>query len=613
MSSLRIPKLAISQNGLDPSIQKKKKKAPPKRNPHRPPSPSSKIYHSNPNPSRPLTTNNTPHKPTQNRRLLLRTHDDSSSDDEDDLDLSDKDGISLSDSETESEVNSNHIKPHQTSPKTKLFTSFASGKRLRTEHDLEPKPKRRKTTPSPQPQKKRKRKRKQKAPSLCVICNTLIPEENKGKYCTEACKEEGKIRNKEKRAERKKQKQLEDASKKEDARVKEAKHHKMYIRRNTATKFGEIFKDKEAGRNLEKRIYRASGGELNDTYSKKVKDLAYNLDKNKQLLQRVLTRDLNLKELSLMTTEELAPKDLARERKQREEQFKKENTLQNKMIFGKVITDGQYIVEQRDDTPHSTSEDTTHTIKDKTPSPTPISTVKYRSTMDHRFESPSPSLSVPKKEFNPNEMSELLKSCKSKIRENEPLKMEDEPLKIQMDSSDDEETEEEEDIEMSVLEAPEPPPIPQYLREKEKKKRNVWNGTVRKSSNDKALNVSLYRIGGKDVKLKSVIPKHLQINGRTKFKDISGCWKDLVKVTKLKFTMIVSARCETDGKYKKEYREIMKECRSSKKGFVIDMKQTKAKIKMILLPSFGYKSEEGFDVESVQKLWKCSCRIYGDC
>eukprot|EP01083_Nonionella_stella_P160542 524983_1 len=81
--------------------------------------------------------------------------------------------------------------------------------------------------------------------------------------------------------------------------------------------------------------------------------------------------------------------------------------------------------------------------------------------------------------------------------------------------------------------------------------------------------MSLYRIGSKDVKLKYVIPKHLQINGRTKFKDISECLKDLVKVTKSTFAMIVSAICE--GKYKTEYREIMKECRLSKKGFVIDM------------------------------------------
>merc|ERR1712048_1124603 len=139
--------------------------------------------------------------------------------------------------------------------------------------------------------------------------------------------------------------------------------------------------------------------------------------------------------------------------------------------------------------------------------------------------------------------------------------------------------------------------------------KNVWNGTIHRAINDKnnnkvskAMDLSLRIVGGKEVKLKAVIPKMLQINGRLKFKDVSSCLNDLSKITRSKFTVVLSAKCLTD-KHQPEYEQIIKECRRSKRALMIDMKKTKAKIKLILLPTFA--SNEDFDVHALKKLWKC--------
>merc|ERR1712129_619324 len=171
---------------------------------------------------------------------------------------------------------------------------------------------------------------------------------------------------------------------------------------------------------------------------------------------------------------------------------------------------------------------------------------------------------------------------------------------------------EDDDIEMNTIPLPPPPNAFTCQTVKPKKvirnEKNVWNGTIHRVINDKnkkltkAMDLSFRIVGGKEVKLKAIIPKSLQINGRLKFKDVSSCLNDLSKVARSKFTVVLSAKCLTD-KYLKEYEQIIEECRSSKRALMIDMKKTKAKIKLILLPTFA--DNEYFDVDALQKLWKC--------
>ena len=421
-----------------------------------------------------------------------------------------------------------------------------------------------------------------------------------------------------KREEKKKQKEAEEKEKK----IREEKKKKQNIRRNTRRKFEQIFKQKKAGENMEKRIYKASGSEINDAYHQKTKDLAYNLEKNKELLNKVLNGIITLKKLSTMTNEELASKDLSEERKQREEKFKKENTLKEKMVFGNVniqhkqllghrddINDDKY--GRKDDGPDidelengaSSTMITNNNKTKKSPSPTPgsilsstpstvctVDSTSNKQRYDDQNEASSSSTSTPKthshsnspssplnnsfsnnrnsnkpdtnnfdvnhhrnghnkipkkappkKKFNPKEMTQILKSCQSKKSQTNIKTFDDRPsLKIQRDSSDDDDDDmnedEDDDVQMTIL-LPPPPPAEfgygskqSHLNDNHQdkikridKSKNIWTGSVRKSSSDKPFTLSLYPIGGKDVKLKSVIPKNLQINGRLKYKDISSC------------------------------------------------------------------------------------------
>ena len=673
--------------------------------------------------------------------------------------------------------------------------------------------------------------------------------------------EKRKQKNAEKREQKEKEKKAEEERKKVEEERK-LKREKQKKRDHAARKFGEIFSDLSAGKKLEKRIYRENGGDTNDRYHKHVSELTFNLSKNGDLLNKVLQGEVTLKQLSKMSNEELAPKNLAEERKQRDEQFKKENTLQTKMVFGKVM-DGQQLLGNRDDinddkygtkeedvamedpidtvhtvdtantvgttvvstvpavqpptvqpptTPHQETAKNVDTINTPNGTPsvsdtstpsmstpitpqtpqsnhlndrdriennhlkapadpsnavvsspstaggTPPSSVSpmtprkqpertvdrtqyangsgavssrhrdgdrmdsnhkiprngtsngHRSShydrrdrdydrmdrrdrdrdrdrdrhrdrdynrdrdrdrdrdrnrgdhrsddrsdhridrrSDHRNEHRSDhhkdrrnghipkTPSTPKREtFDSNKMTELLRSCKSRIKVKPPPKPVDEgPLRIQRDSSDEEDAMDQEEVETTVLPPPPPPAEFQYppSNGSSSKRDNVWSGSLKKSSQEKAFNLQFHHIGGQSTMLKRVIPKSLQINGRMKFKDISSCLADLVKVTRSKFTVILKAKCDPkqfvkstetakdskdskDDKESKEeadnemesrnrYDDIVRECRTNKRGLVVDMKKTKAKIKIILMPSIKDTDSE-FDVKALQKLWKCS-------
>ena len=104
--------------------------------------------------------------------------------------------------------------------------------------------------------------------------------------------------------------------------------------------------------------------------------------------------------------------------------------------------------------------------------------------------------------------------------------LDDVPLKIKRDVSTEDENDDEDDG--MNIELPPPPPPPSSFDYRSdspaRSVKNVWNGTIHRVVNDKSkkvsksLDLSFKIIGGKEVKLKAVIPKILQINGRLKFK-----------------------------------------------------------------------------------------------
>eukprot|EP01084_Bolivina_argentea_P270251 459487_1 len=135
--------------------------------------------------------------------------------------------------------------------------------------------------------------------------------------------------------------------------------------------------------------------------------------------------------------------------------------------------------------------------------------------------------------------------------------------------------------------------------------KNIWNGWIKKGSQDERFSLSLFCIGGKDTELKKVIPiKDLKINGWTEFEVISNKLRDLYRFSGSKYTIVLAGKCEND-KYKEEYNGIIKYCMENKKVAVIDMK-IDAKMKMYLLPPFNNRDKNVFDVDTLEKLWKCS-------
>ena len=187
---------------------------------------------------------------------------------------------------------------------------------------------------------------------------------------------------------------------------------------------------------------------------------------------------------------------------------------------------------------------------------------------------------APKPEkFDKNQMAALLKRCKTQVKQARPKPVEDDvPLQIKSDSSDEDDmNDEEDDIQMTVLVPPPPPAEFGYGASHQKsnsnsnsnsnstsnsssnsnsssssssngnsksrpqnthsnsngshnnkskpmdKSKNIWTGSVKRSSSDTPFTLSLSFVSGKETRLKSVIPKSLQINGRLNFKQISSC------------------------------------------------------------------------------------------
>eukprot|EP01084_Bolivina_argentea_P129150 228138_1 len=243
---LRIPKKAIPQSGKDPKIETNKCRT---------------LYQHNSNKKLNVPRKNiiNAKKPPQKRTLIRNTISDD--DDDDDDDDSDK--------------------------------------------SLEPSPKRRRKNDD-QNNNRRKKKRKTKGPKMrfCVICEEKLHDDNKGKYCGELCKKEASEKRKAERAQEKKEKEEREELYEEEMKAKKEKENNDNIRKKTKEKFSEIFGgDKTAGNNLEKRIYKLSDNDINNKYTEKVRQIAFNLNENKALLNRVLRGEITLKQLSLMNND----------------------------------------------------------------------------------------------------------------------------------------------------------------------------------------------------------------------------------------------------------------------------------------------------------------------
>ena len=76
-------------------------------------------------------------------------------------------------------------------------------------------------------------------------------------------------------------------------------------RKAVAARFEGIFSDKRGGAKLEERVYKDSGNEINAIYLFKANDLALALERNKELLQKVLNGKITLKQLARMSDDEL--------------------------------------------------------------------------------------------------------------------------------------------------------------------------------------------------------------------------------------------------------------------------------------------------------------------
>jgi len=106
------------------------------------------------------------------------------------------------------------------------------------------------------------------------------------------------------------------------------------IRLRTAENFGKILGGDEYGNALEQRIWKAmdNGGRA---YANKVREILYALKNNNEIKEKVMKGDISLKRLAKMSTEDLASSELARKRKQLQQEQLEQIIVKNKHFLGR--------------------------------------------------------------------------------------------------------------------------------------------------------------------------------------------------------------------------------------------------------------------------------------
>jgi len=162
------------------------------------------------------------------------------------------------------------------------------------------------------------------------------------------------------------------------------------IRLRTAENFGKILGGEEYGTALEQRIWKAEGNG-GRAYANKVREILYALKNNSEIKEKVMKGDISLKRLAKMSTEDLASSELAKKRKQIQQEQLEQIIVKNKHFLGRR-GDYMQLLGDRHDIDH---EDPEFNRKVDTLDIT-LDTVVYAPKLESKEKDEEPSASVSK-------------------------------------------------------------------------------------------------------------------------------------------------------------------------------------------------------------------------